>query len=477
MIKFLRKKSNQRKILIALVVLIVPGFLFWGIVMDSGGGRGAAGTFDTKKIGVNEFIKNFEALRREMELFQGINFNQAASSLNLEMMTWQRIVMLRAAREAGVRVENREVVDWITSRPFFQRDGRFERSLYNTILERYLRTDARGFEENTRDFLTIVAWREKVISGINVGEEDVRYQFDKRFSPRDIRYVIFAEEDVAAEQPEVTEEEIQKIYETAGAALVSPPQARARFIQREESAAEPSPEELTALLEKDGSDTGLFGPEDPIAGVGLSREISAGIFALSKPEERTAWIPFEGRLYLFELTERRPSVPLSLEEARPMIAEDLAKRRLLQKTAELARAFKADTVVATFEEAAKKHGRTILEAKGYVFGNYLEKIGELRHVDRLIEELGTGEISRPVQTSNGFALIEVLAVGEPDETLWEENREGLLEEIRQKRESETLQGELNKLAARLKINPDTMKQLFPAKDKDGQTETTPPSES
>ena len=73
------------------------------------------------------------------------------------------------------------------------------------------------------------------------------------------------------------------------------------------------------------------------------------------------------------------------------------------------------------------------------------------------------DISNPIRTTNGYVLIQVLKLGDPDETQWEEKRRELEAEIRYRQEADALGRGMQELEAKLEINLEAMKALFPKK--------------
>ena len=463
MLKFLRKKSNLKKVVLGMALLIIPSFIFFGVQLDFGDSPRVAGVIGSKKISTNQFIKHYEAFRREMQLFHGIDPRQAAQMFDFEELTWQRILLIHAAQEANIRVSDQEVVEWLQKQEVFQRDGRFDPDFYKRVLSQYFKVDHRGFEEDVRDFIALRKMRDHMRGEVYVSESELREVFEKRFSPRGLRYILVTEQNLS-EKPEISESEVADYYTWVQDELFSPVSARVRYLSRP-SVTETTDDNIPERLEKEAVETGFFTWEDAIPRIGFSTDLSQAIFALEAPGELTSWISFQNKDYLFELLEKTVPHPLSFEEAKDKITQDLLDLKNNKSLMELAGKLREAMLTSSFETAAKDEGYKIHKAKNYRRDDYLEKIGKIPAIRNGIEELEELDISQPLRTSNGYALIQMLKIEDVDEELWQGKKEELETELKFQRSVNNVQKSLDGLKLKLRVRQDTMKALFPQKYK------------
>lgn len=157
MLKALRHKKTRKRILIALAIVVVPAFTFWGFsgALRSQKESNYAGRIFGKKISLLDFQDALGATKNSAIIQYGDNFEEIQKYLNLESQAWERLVLLFEAKKRKITVTDKEVIDYLQHYPFFQRKGQFDNSLYSQMLEYVFRTPARQFEEQTRQNLVL----------------------------------------------------------------------------------------------------------------------------------------------------------------------------------------------------------------------------------------------------------------------------------------------------------------------------------
>ena len=151
MLKIIRKKA--RLIMTLIAILIIPAFILWGVPNQKGKKR-YAGVVLGKKISWDRYYRNLRACEHQAKLIYGDKFNELRKKLDLEKQTWQRLILLEKAKRRGIKVEDKEVIAAIEKIPLFQDKEGFNKKRYDQILK-YLRVEAREFEEEIRDSLKI----------------------------------------------------------------------------------------------------------------------------------------------------------------------------------------------------------------------------------------------------------------------------------------------------------------------------------
>jgi len=122
----------------------------------------------------------------------------------IDQLTWNRILLLEAAKRAHIVVKNDEVVQNIVSLPVFQRNGVFDKKLYKSTLG----GTVKGFEERLRDDIRISKLREKITADVSVTGEEVKEAYKKKFEKIKASYISipFADSDADSEK------EAKKLY-------------------------------------------------------------------------------------------------------------------------------------------------------------------------------------------------------------------------------------------------------------------------
>jgi len=181
MLKLLRNKKLAKKIWIALAIMVLPAFLFWGIgaMGDNKKNSVYLGEIYGKKISSTEFKDALDAVRNMAIIRYGAKFSEMEKQLNLNAQAWHRLILLREAKMRKITVSDRQVIELIESYPFFQYKGAFDNRIYNDMLQYIFHTQPRTFEEQTRQNLMVSKLYEQVTKGVTVDEKELRQEYIK----------------------------------------------------------------------------------------------------------------------------------------------------------------------------------------------------------------------------------------------------------------------------------------------------------
>lgn len=87
-------------------------------------------------------------------------------------------LLYQQAKEYDILVTPQELINTIYSYPVFQKDGKFDISLYFRILQ-YLRTTPQAFEKASKKSLTVTKLQIFFLSGIKVTTKELEYEYNK----------------------------------------------------------------------------------------------------------------------------------------------------------------------------------------------------------------------------------------------------------------------------------------------------------
>ena len=190
MLKFLRNKHHQKKIYIFLAVAIIPPFLMWGVTTSQKDSKipSTIGVIENKKVSLREYLNSYRAVQHEMAFMYGERSKEVASTINIKGEAWDRILLLYQAKKEKIRTGDTEVVEWISRQPLFQSHGQFDANIYNLYVSRYLRSNARDFEEEIRNILTIEKIADKIRSHITIKDEELKTLYKQANNQKDFVY-------------------------------------------------------------------------------------------------------------------------------------------------------------------------------------------------------------------------------------------------------------------------------------------------
>ncbi len=473
MLKILRHKPTQRKIFIGIGIVVLPSFLIWAAVIDkSESGRSPfAGAINGKKISTGDFLGSLQSLRREIFLMHGERSEQLLRSVDLEKATWDRILLLEEARRLRVRVSNAEVIDWISKQPIFKPSGYFEPAVYKRFVQYQLKLTPRDFEEDMRKFLTLRKTVDALSPSTNLTEDDAKRVYLERTAARNLRYVLITEAPGAEEKP-VTDQDVKQIYDIVQGNLTTPERLKLSYVVLAKGASD-TPEARKEIeeggLEKAAEKglavktSGFITGQDPLPDVGFSAALSQALRNLKEKGDLTGWVETDKGAVLARLDEKEESRKLTYDEAKEEIQKKITESRRVEAVRGKADKIRAAMAEKSFEAVAAEEKLTILEAKNHKPGDYLDKVGVIAGVGRVIVPVKAGEISQPVPFPGGLVLVRVDSIDETIGGDWAEIKGRILEELTDTARSEALSKKMQEMWSGLKPNFKTMGAIFPEK--------------
>jgi len=138
----------------AIVVLITVTFLFFGIYPSNVGGRSVA-KVGGDVITAEEYNRVYRTMYDNYKQLMNDQFNESfAKSLKsqaLQELVVQKLLVQEAGR-VGLRISDEELQTVIMKTPSFSRDGKFDKKIYERILDQINMKPA-AFEASQREFL------------------------------------------------------------------------------------------------------------------------------------------------------------------------------------------------------------------------------------------------------------------------------------------------------------------------------------
>ena len=363
MITILRK--HHRWLMIVIAILAIP-FVFYFNKTDLGAQRTSdLGRIYDRPVTQVEFTRHARLLNLASAL--GLSLGTDLMMVNVKSesemyveFTWNRIVLLHEAERLGIRPSSSEITAFVKTLPRFRGEKDFDINKYNEFTKTVL--PSLGFneaqiEEVVSDQLSLNRLKDLLGTGAQLSESETKENYEKAYGKMDVAVVRLREEDFEKDV-KITDEDIAKYYEAHKAELKSEEKRRVEFVTfmlteaekkltgKErvdplQKVADRANDFTQALLEK-GADFG------EIAGRFQTPVTATGEFTSAKPDPQLAANP-QLTQYSFQLTQQTPfsdpiqgpdgfyilhllgiteAHPLSLEEAKPKIAETLKSERL-----------------------------------------------------------------------------------------------------------------------------------------------------
>ncbi|MBI5739378.1 MAG: SurA N-terminal domain-containing protein [Nitrospirae bacterium] len=124
-------------ILSAVTVMIIITFIFWGIGPRDNPTTAVLAEVAKEKVTVEEFWRTYDNEYKRIR--ETVGSDEEMKKLNLKERVLNslvdRKVLLVAAQEAGITVTDKELQKEIIGTPYFQRNGVFDREVYERALK------------------------------------------------------------------------------------------------------------------------------------------------------------------------------------------------------------------------------------------------------------------------------------------------------------------------------------------------------
>lgn len=464
MLKVLRKKGVMKKILWVVAVLIIVSFGLLGqIYLFKGSGKPTyAGKIFGQKISLEEYDYHLMQTRIQAMIQYGPNYRDIANFLNLYAQAWDRLILLHEANKRKIKVTDREVVQAIQSYGFFQKDGVFDKNLYQMILQNYFRLKPRDFEEGVRDSVKFVKIFEAETQGITIPEAEALELYKKANEKVQVHYALFSPDDYK-NQVAYDEIKAKEYYLTHREEFMLPPMIRVDYIRidyppealldkktpalpaesgESKDAALPPEEQKEVSAETKEATLKLaqsvarsldenpdfsavaktfnlpagtsefFSLEEPDLSFGWSFAVIQGLFQL-KPDQTIGPVETRDGYQILRLKERResdiPDYPSAQDKVKEKWMRNAGLKIAAQKAEESLGKLKealAGNPAAGFQAAAQSLGLTVSQTPLFHRGQYLPGIGLSENFqDAAFALTEDQKLSTAVETERGYCIL------------------------------------------------------------------------
>lgn len=445
-------RRYQQPLLIVFTVLIIisfVGFFDRSGFLEKMGSEHSATIYgrSVSQVQMQREGRKFELARSLglQELLVSVVGRAASESEAVENFAWNSMVLRHETEQLGLTATDDEVLAAIQVMPVFQtKEGGFDPGKYAMIFENVLQPRGLGkdhLEDLVRDDLRLKKLKALLGATTAPAPAEVRANYDQRYQKTEASVVRLKLDDflAAATAPD---EEVQKLYEARKdqlkteekrkvkvAAFILPTtdkplegRERAEALGKLGRAAE---EFLVAMAEKDADfdaaaaqagvkveETAEFARREPPAALGSSPALAAAAFKLTTKQPVSEVLDTERGYYVLQLTGVSEVRPLTFDEAKPQLTEQVRRTRALEavnlKATEIRN--KIDTELKagkSFAEAAEAAG-----AKAETFGAF--SMAEPKYEGPDAEQvMGTafdmkeGALSPVTPTAAGVILVHV----------------------------------------------------------------------
>jgi peptidyl-prolyl cis-trans isomerase D len=452
-------------VVISFVAFYVPDFL--RDRTNGGGSPQTLATVDGDPITTTSFRRAYQQQIQQFRSAYGAAFDERmVKQLGLDQQILRQLIDQRTAaaeaRRLGLTVSDAEVAQRIYEIPAFQQNGAFSEDLYTRVLAVQRPPLAKAeFEESLRQSLLIEKLRGAITEWVNVRESEVEDEYRRRNEKvkaelvvvsadklrndvtvtdkdvsdwfdshketyrvgekRKIKYLLIDAEQVRTKTI-VPPSDIERYYRDNEAQFTTPEQVRASHILlktegKDEAAVRTKAEELlkqvksgadfAALAKKNSEDEGSApqgGDLDYFGRGRMAKEFEDAAFGL-QPGQISDIVKSPFGLHIIKVTDRKPEVKRSLEEARPQITEQLASERAQTEVQTIGDAVtKEITSPADLDKVAKSRGLKVQESGFFTRDEPIAGFGPAPQITEAAFTMKEGSVSGPVRTARGIVF-------------------------------------------------------------------------
>jgi len=459
MLRQLRKKKIAKRILWVLAALIVPAFVLWGAgssTREKGRGLSYVGKIYGKKITFEKFGKSYQNCYHQLLLSSGGDLNllkEMIASMNINQIAWDRLIMLEEARRERIKVGDQEVIAAISSNPLFKRSGGFDKKIYDYILRNHLKTTPREFEEEVRENITLEKLKYKLVEDISISDDEVLQGYKKENDKTSISFILINPED-SYEKIEITDEELKSFYEARKQGLQKGNEVNIEYFQIETEDTQLL-SKITEEINNDGGfkqiveenaleskETGFFGVNDEIPGIGPLYELTNVAFQMEKDATSLPVYTQKG-YYVINIKDTRTGYIPSFEQIKTSLQKELTKTMASASAREDAtdthqQILKLIEEGSSFKQAVKKLNLSLKESQPFSTQEYIEGLGQAELVKRVAFSLPEEEISSPTPCEKGFAIFKRGEIIPAEMEKFEEEKEKLRQTLLNQKRSVVL---------------------------------------
>jgi len=463
MLKVLRRKGVNKAILWGVAIVIILSFGVFGTAYRLDNSVNSAGVLYGHNVSIKDFQQAYLDARDQAIRLYGDEFFKKGSRLDLEQEAWDRLILLKEAQKRNIRVSDQDVVAAIASIPFFQRNGQFDQTLYEEIVQdpRVFDRSTHDFEEGIRKQLIIQKLVGAVAPEIALNDTQLKKEYQKLNEKITLQYVLFNASDFA-KNSSASDDEIKAFYEQHQDQFRTAPTIVLNYVQTKDKAlADTLSKELTPhsdfaavakKLKLEVKTSSAFTQDQPILTFASNPDNIQRFFAM-KPGEYSPALEAPDGWQIVQLKEKKDSTLSALQDIKAQVKNAV----LLQKGFTLAQP-QADKALKALTEALKtKDFKTAATGLGLnpqetpAFGrkDYVANTGLIQEFQQEADALNADKrLSGVFSTSQGPAIIYLEKMEKPDDGQFESDKENFRQMFNAERRNEILIAFMSQLRAK-----------------------------
>jgi peptidyl-prolyl cis-trans isomerase D len=416
MLSIIRENVKSWFFKVILLVIVVV-FIFWGFGAYKEGVRNVIAKVNDEEITRKEFLKEYENLTNYYQnIYKDKWSKNIVDSLNLKEEAIENLinkkVIIDKAKKLGFKISKKELQAIIQSYPAFQKNNRFDKSLYFQLLG----NKSKDFEDGQYKLLFFSKINDFISQTIKVSFKEVKDYYDFLNESVNLEFLKISKSVIKKEDIKVSLDDYKKYYEKNKENFKTPIKYKVKYI--------------------------FLKSKDYISQIEISDTEAMDYYIISQ-EKFIEKDKFKLRHILLKLKEGdgQKDENSILKKAKK-ITDELEKG---EDFAKLARKYSED------EATAEKGGDLGLVDIENLSKQVVEKIGSLEE----------GDVSDPIKTKNGYQIIQLIEKKSekliPFEEVKEEIKKMILKEEGEEKAHNLVKRKARRILREVKINKDIEK--------------------
>ncbi len=454
--------KHKKRILWAMLIVIVPAFVLWGSSALRGDKENVIGQIEERPIKRDDFISYVELA----QLYWMLNAepDQPLKREDIYALAADFYLLLYQADKENIKVSDQEVVQYVQKMPFFTTDGQFDSGKYQQFIEYVQRKIGRGFAaRNFEEYLRSIIKREKLFNkhiAVTVSEDQVlkAYKIDNQQAA--ISYLLIDYESFNIDQ-NISRIQLEDFYQENKDLFEVAPKIKVNYVSIDPNI-EDSETILTGLkANKDFSnlpkeevkESDFFSKTEPIKGIGFVPEINKILFTLQNKELSPAF-RLKDKILIFKKIDETKGYTPPFSEIEAKVKEAYIKNQAKTEAEKIAAKIIKE-IEATGNKNLKRYDQreeiSFYQSEPFQYLDYIKGLGLSEKISQLaFFELEEGQIHpEPISRKNGIYIIKLDRKTEIDQEKFRQEQEQYYQELKTRKILQERMEYLNNLQQKL----------------------------
>lgn len=454
--------KHKKRILWAMLIVIVPAFVLWGSSAMRGDQENRIGQIKQEPITRDDLMPYIELA--QIYFLMNADPEQRIETQDIYRLAGNFYLLLYQADKEEIKVSDQEVIEHIQEIPYFATDNKFESNRYQQFIQ-YLRRkmgqrfSARNFEEYVRSILR----REKLLNkhvSIEVSDQEVEKVYKIKNQEAKITYLLIPYQAIEIDR-NVPASLLEDFYKENKDLFRRESKIKVKYVSLKPDKEET--EDVISILEDINNledleeveikETNFFSKTQPIKDIGYAPQINQILFTLDQGQISP---PFgiKEKVFIFQKVDKQDASTPSFSQIQDEVKESYLQNKKEAQAKEMAERIITEvksTGNNDLEKYAKQKEIEFTKTDFFKYSGYIQGLGlSLKISDLVFFDLEKGQVSdQPLIRKNGVYIIKLVEKTDIDPDKFKEEKQDYYQNLRLNKETEKRINYLNNLSEKL----------------------------